>query len=92
MVSLVQYGKYGAINTTYTSKMVYYVITFVSEAYILQDETTCNRKLISAGALVLKAQYIILMQEITIGIGSRNSRHKLLFFQHEIMYTHVLML
>ena len=55
MDSLVQSGKYGAINKTDTSTMRYYVIKFVSEAYTLQEETTCNGKIISSGELVVKA-------------------------------------
>ena len=37
MPELVQTGKYCAINTTDTNKMGYYVIKFLSEAYILQE-------------------------------------------------------
>ena len=43
--------------------MVYYVIKFVSEEYTLQYDTTCNRKIISDGELVVKAHYIRCMQE-----------------------------
>ena len=35
MASLVQSGKYGAINTIDTTTMDYYVIKFVSEVYTL---------------------------------------------------------
>ena len=38
MSSLLKSGRYGAINITYASKMGYYVITFMSEAYTLQEE------------------------------------------------------
>ena len=41
MALLVQSGKYGAINTTYTAAMVYCVIKFVLEAYTLQYDTKC---------------------------------------------------
>ena len=41
MASLVKYGDDGATNTTYTLTMGYYVNKFFSEAYILQDDTTC---------------------------------------------------
>ena len=43
MDSLVQSGKYGDINTTYTPKMGYSVIKFVSEAHPLQDDTKCDK-------------------------------------------------
>ena len=36
MASLVESGKYGAINTTDTSTNVFYVIMFTSGAYTLQ--------------------------------------------------------
>ena len=48
MSSLVQYGKYGSMNTTNTSTMGYYVIKFVSDAYTLQYDTTCEGQLISS--------------------------------------------
>ena len=62
MASLVQSGKYGAINTTKTLTMVYYVIKFVSEAYTLQYDTTWDVKISSSNELVVKAQYLRFMQ------------------------------
>ena len=35
MSAFVQTVKYGAINTTYTTTMVHYVIKFLSEAYTI---------------------------------------------------------
>ena len=58
MASLVEPGKYGAINTTDTAKNVFYVIMFTSEAYTLQYNTTIDIQIITAGDLVVKAQYI----------------------------------
>ena len=58
MASLVQSGKYGSMKTTFTSTMVYYIIKFVSEAYNLQEDTTCDKKISSAGELVVKAHYL----------------------------------
>ena len=52
MASLVQSGKYGAMNTTETPAMGYYVIKFVSEPYTLPDETTCDGQISSSGELV----------------------------------------
>ena len=62
MASLVQSGKHGAINKTDKTKMVYYVIKFVSEKYTLKDDTACHRQISSAGELVVKTHYIICMQ------------------------------
>ena len=44
MASLVKYGNYVAMNTTYSTTMGYYVINFVSEAYTLQEDTTRDGK------------------------------------------------
>ena len=43
--------------------MGYYVIKFVSEAYILQEDTIHDGKISMAGKLVVKAQYLRFMQE-----------------------------
>ena len=58
MASLVESGKYGSINTTGTTANRFYVIMFTSEAYTLQDNTTIYGQIITAGELVVKAQYI----------------------------------
>ena len=65
MASLVQSGMYGAINTDYTTTNGLYVIPFLSDAYKLQNNTTIYGRVISAGKLVVKAQYICFMQENT---------------------------
>ena len=62
MVSLVESGKYGAINTTDTATNGFYVIVFTLEAYTLQDNTTIDVKIITAGGLVVKAQYLCSVQ------------------------------
>ena len=90
--SLVQYGNYGAINTTDTMRMGYYEIEFVSEAYTLQDDTTCNGKTISVGELVFKVQYLSYIQENKSGIWSRNISNKSSLFQHAILKIHVFVL
>ena len=76
MASLVQYGRYGTTNTTDTSTMGYYVITFVSEAYTLQEDTACNGQIISSGEIVFKAQYLSYIQEKPIVIVSRKISNK----------------
>ena len=57
MALLVEWVKYCAINTTDTSTNRFYVIIFTSEAYTLQDNTTIDWQIITAGELVVKAQY-----------------------------------
>ena len=59
---LVEPGKHGAINKTDTATNGFYVIMFTSEAYIIQDNTTIDGKIITAGGLVVKAQYLCSMQ------------------------------
>ena len=62
MASLVQSGMYGAINTDDNKKKKIYVIQFISEAYTLQNNTTIDGQVISAGGLVVKAQYLCSVQ------------------------------
>ena len=59
---LVESGKYGSINTTDTTTNGFYVVVFKSEAYTLQDNTTIDGQIITAGELVFKAQYICSVQ------------------------------
>ena len=42
MVLLVQSGKYGAINTSYTTTNGLYVIKLIAEAYTIQNITTIH--------------------------------------------------
>ena len=65
MASLVQQGKYGVINTADTTTNWFYVNKFLSEAYTLQNNTKIDGQIISAGELVVKAQYLCPIQENT---------------------------
>ena len=47
--SLVESRKYGEINTTDKATNGFYVIMFTSEAHTLQDKTTIDGKIITAG-------------------------------------------
>ena len=62
MASLVESGKYAAINTTDTSTNGFYVIMFASESYTLQDNTKTDGNIITAGEFVGKTQYLCSMQ------------------------------
>ena len=62
MDSLVEPGKYGAINTTVKTTNEFYVTMFTSGAYTLQEITIIDGKIITAGELVVKAQYLCYMQ------------------------------
>ena len=54
--------KYGTINTTDTTTNEFYFIMFTSESYTVQDNTTIDGKVITAGKLVVNAQYLCSMQ------------------------------
>ena len=62
MASLVQPGRYGAIKISDTTTNGLYAIMFMLEAYTLQNITTIDGQIISAGKLVVKAQYLFSMQ------------------------------
>ena len=61
MVSFIELGTYGAMNTTDTPTNGFYVIMFTSGEYTLQENTTIYGQIITAGKLVFKAQYICSM-------------------------------
>ena len=65
MSSLVQLGMYGAIIIDDTTTNLFYIIKFLSESYTLKNNTTIDGQVISAGKLVVKAQYPFSMQEST---------------------------
>ena len=62
MASLVQSGMYVVINTYYTTKNGLYVIQFISEAYMLQNNTQFDGQVIFYGELGFKAQCIFSVQ------------------------------
>ena len=62
MALLAESGKYGAINTTYTTTNGFYVLMLTSKAYKFQDNTTIDGQIITAGKLAVKAQYLFSMQ------------------------------
>ena len=57
-----QDDQYAAINTADTTTKGYYVIKSLSEDYTLQEEKTFNRKMRTAGELVVKEKYINCIQ------------------------------
>ena len=62
MSALVQNGKYVAINTADTTTMGYYVVTLLSEPYKLQDYKIFNKKVIKAGELIIKSEYLSIIK------------------------------
>ena len=56
---------YGVINTDDTTTNELYIIKFLSETYTLQNNTTIYGKVLSTGELVVKAKYLLSMQENT---------------------------
>ena len=75
MASLVESGTYGAINTTDTSTKVFYAIMFTSGAYKLQGNTTIDGQIITAGELVVKAQYLCYVQIDTNWYWNQQPKH-----------------
>ena len=75
MASLVESGKYGTINTTDTSTNGFYVIMFTSGEYTLHENTKIYGKIITAGELVVKAQYLCSMQINTNWYWNQQPRH-----------------
>ena len=61
MASLVESGKYGAINTTDKTTNGFYVIVFTSQSYALQENIIIDGQIITSGELVVKAQYLCSM-------------------------------
>ena len=51
---IVQLGKYGAINAADPNTMGYYVIKYLSEGYIIQEDQTTDGKVIKAVETVVK--------------------------------------
>ena len=74
MASLVESGKYGAINTTDMTTNGFYVIIFESEAYTQQDNTTIDGQVITSGELVVKAQYLCYMKVDTNWYWNQNPK------------------
>ena len=72
---LVESGTYGAINTTYTYTNGFYVIMLTPGAYTLQENTTIDGKIITAGELVVKAKYICSMQVDTNWYWNQQPKH-----------------
>ena len=65
MAQLVESVTYGDIETTDTTTHGFYVIMFTSDVYTLQDTTKIDGRIITAGELVVKAQYLCYMQVYT---------------------------
>ena len=75
MASLVESGKYGAINTTDTSTNGFYFIMFTSGAYTLQENTKIDGQIITAGELVVNAKCICSMQVDNNWYWNQQSKH-----------------
>ena len=75
---LVESSKYGAINTTDTTTNEFYVIMFTSGAYTLQENTTIDRQIITAGELVIKAKYLCSMKIDTNLYWNQRPKHNII--------------
>ena len=75
MASLVESGKYGAINRTHTKTSEFYIIMLTSEAYTLHENTTIDGQIITAGELIIKTQYLCSMQVDTNWYWNQQPKH-----------------
>ena len=75
MASLVESGKYGAINTADKTTNGFYVIMFTSGTYTLQENTTIDGQIIIAGELVVNAKNLCSMQVDTNWYWNQQSKH-----------------
>ena len=62
MACLVESGNNESLKTTDRASSVFYVIMLTLEAYKIQDNTTIDVQLITAGGLVVKSQYLWYIQ------------------------------
>ena len=62
MAWLVESGNNESLKTTDRASSVFYVIMLTLEAYKIQDNTTIDVQLITAGGLVVKSQYLWYIQ------------------------------
>ena len=62
MASLVQLGKYGAINILDTTTMGYYAIKYLSEIYTLQEDQTTYGQVSKAVDILVKTEYLSIMK------------------------------
>ena len=84
----VKNGQYGAIDTTDTTTMVYYVIKLLSDAYKLQEYTTCDGLISTAANLVVKSQHMNFIQDNKSGIRKNHNKKTILLLQHIQLYIH----
>ena len=57
MYMIIMEGKYGAIDTDYSSCRGYYIIKFYSSPYTLQEDLCIDEKFISSGEMVCEGTY-----------------------------------
>ena len=55
-------AQYGAINSVYRTTMGYYVIKYLPEIYILQEDQTICGQVSNADELVVKYEYLSVMK------------------------------
>ena len=62
MASLAQNGKYDSINTNNPKTMVYSVLNYVSDDYVLHEYTTCAGEIETTGKPFFNTEYITCMK------------------------------
>ena len=85
MASLVQLGKYGAINASDTTKMGYYVIKYLSKPYTLKDYQTACGKVSKACQCLVIEEYISITKAKTNWYWQQHKTN-----QRVIISTHII--
>ena len=80
MSSLVQTGKYDTINTIDPEAMGYYVVKYILDAYILQEYTTCDGEISTAGEIVARSQYPSCMKENMKWYWEQTQQQQIIYF------------
>ena len=62
MLWLEHIGKCGAINESYPTTMVYYVLRYFSDVFTLQEDIKADWQVSNSGELVSGAEYLSIMK------------------------------
>ena len=86
MSSLEQFGKYCDINATDPTTILYYVIKYLSEPYILQEYQTTDGQVIKAGEPLFKPEYLSLIKSKYIYWQQHVTNHSVIISTHTIFH------
>ena len=73
---LVQLGKYSDTNAADPTTIKYYVIKYLFEPYTPQEYQTLYSKVVQAGELIVKVEYLSIIRAKHIGIGNNTKQNR----------------